>query len=149
MLFSAHFIPKINIIEQQRLLVENNKLISPEEFINKKNAYPFSQTADGYAQGTGLNRTVRDISLLNAPRYLRSGYVNTYNFYGPPPNLMRERLPFVVVYKINECLVERGLSGRGIFYFKNQFFTQSAVKPIVFSKEDIGSDFYAFAVDTN
>lgn len=148
-LLSAYFVPKIEIIEQSRLLVENAKVFSPQEFINNMSKYPFSQTADGYVQGLGLSRKVRDVALFNRPWCLRSGYVNRgeYNFYGPSPNLSRTCLPFVVCFQITQSLVERGLNGQGIFYYKNQFISMPEQKNIVFDATDIGNYFYAFGAD--
>ncbi len=149
LLLATAFIPKIEIIEQQRLLVENGKIVSPKQFIDNINSYPFSQTADGYLQGLGLSRKVRDISLLNTPRHLRSGYVNRveYNFYGPPQALIRECLPFVACYKITESIVKRGLQAQGTFYFNNHFFMHPVRKNIILEDKDLGTYFYAFGAD--
>ena len=123
LLIAAFFMPKIEIIEQQRLLVEAAKTVSPKQFVENMNVYPFSQTADGYLQGLGLSRKVRDVTLINGPWHLGSGYVNKveYNFYGGPPALVREKLPFVVCYKITNSIIKRGFLGQGTFYFNNAF----------------------------
>lgn len=149
LLIAAHYIPKIEIIEQSRLLCENSKIISPQEFIKNINNYPFYQTADGYVQGLGLSRKARDVSLFNRPWCLRSGYINRaeYNFGGPPPALSRLCLPFVVCYKVNEDLVKHGLNGSGLFYFKDGFIAISEKKDISFEAKDIGTYFYVFGAD--
>ena len=151
LLLAAYFIPKIEIVEKSRLLVANSKVFSPQDFIKNIKTYPFSQTADGYVQGLGLSRKVRDISLLNRPWYLRSGYVNKaeYNFGGPPPALSRMCLPFVACYEINEDLVNRGLNGKGLFYVNDKFITIPQEKNISFEVKDTGNYFYAFGADVS
>ena len=149
LLIAAFFMPKIEIIEQQRLLVEAAKTVSPKQFVENMNVYPFSQTADGYLQGLGLSRKVRDVTLINGPWHLGSGYVNKveYNFYGGPPALVREKLPFVVCYKITDSIIKRGFLGQGTFYFNNAFVVHAAPTKITFESNDLGAYFYAFSAD--
>lgn len=147
LLGSAHLIPQLNIIEKQRLLIDNQAVISPQDFIKNNASYPFAQTADGFLQRLGRSRLAYDIKLTNDLRDLRSGYVNKpqFNFY--ESHLVREDLPFVVCYKITPHLLQRGVTGKGLFYYNNQFVTHPHPTSISFEPDMLGTYFYAFGAD--
>lgn len=146
----SFFIPKIEILEKQRLLVENNRIISSEEFVKNIDSYNFAQTANGFIQGKGDARKVRDINITNCLSSLNSGYVNKpqYNFYGSS-DLKRDFLPFVVCYLISDSIIKRGISFKGKLYFNGNFVEKKSLVDIKFVDSDKDKYFYAFSSSDN
>lgn len=150
LLAGLHFIPQLAIVEYQRILLDDKKnILSPEEFIKNPSQFPFVLSADGYVQGTNNRRIVSTIDIDQGIKSLRSGWKNRpeYNFYPDVSSLDREKLPFVVCYKITPAMVGSSISVDGTIMMEhNRHFTPLDSKKALIKVDDhtVGSTLCGF-----
>lgn len=149
-LMLSHWVPQLAIPEQERFLLDTKATpVTPNQFLEDTEKYPYFLTADGYLQGYKDRRLVRTIDIDEGVLSLRSGWINLpkYNFYLPLNSLERKNIPYVVSYEIIPEMVGMTLALKGLWFFirdgQNKIH-DIPVETLVVQKDYIGSRIQGF-----
>lgn len=142
--------PQLAIPEQQRLLMDDqNRIITPEQFLKNQSKYPFFMTADGYVQGHKNKRFVKTIDIDGGVLSLRSGWINRleYNYIPGYSPYVRKTLPFVVRYEIIPQMKGMTLNLEGMLIFEKEGelkIQDPTIKRMVLQEAQVGSTLWGF-----